>query len=198
MARPRRSEHTRESIIDQGIDLLSEHGYHGTGLKLILDTVKVPKGSFYNYFESKEQFASEVISVYAQSLLDQFDAYVAQTKDDPKTIIQNVYGMMMDSFDEKGCHKGCLIGNMAAEIGGSSDLCRASMAHTLSAWKQRFLALVEAGQAHGQFRDDLSAEAIADVFWSTWEGGILRMKIDGNTDQLRASISTLLNTLLKP
>jgi len=31
-------------------------GYRDTGLKEILDIVSVPKGSFYHYFSSKEDF----------------------------------------------------------------------------------------------------------------------------------------------
>ena len=53
MARPRRSEQTREVLIEEGIRQLAAHGYHGTGIKQILDAVCVPKGSFYNYFDSK-------------------------------------------------------------------------------------------------------------------------------------------------
>ena len=36
----------QEQLLDQGVQLLMNQGYHGTGLKLILDTVKIPKGSF--------------------------------------------------------------------------------------------------------------------------------------------------------
>ncbi|OUS39938.1 TetR family transcriptional regulator, partial [Oleispira antarctica] len=54
MNRPRRSEQTREALIEAGIEQLSRHGYHGTGIKQILDEVSVPKGSFYNFFASKE------------------------------------------------------------------------------------------------------------------------------------------------
>ena len=57
MARPRRSENTRQELLELGVRLLSENGYNGTGLKQILDEAGVPKGSFYNYFPSKEAYA---------------------------------------------------------------------------------------------------------------------------------------------
>lgn len=197
MARPRRSEHTKERIIEQGIDLLSEHGYHGTGLKQILDAVKVPKGSFYNYFESKENFAAEIIESYTESLIQQFDGYIQTTSDDPATAIRTVYQLMIDSFEQQGCEKGCLIGNMAAEIGGSSDVCQQAMQSTVNKWHKRFVALVEKGQTEKLFRKDLSSEEIADLFWNLWEGGILRMKIEGNANRLRRSVDLMINTLLR-
>ena len=71
MSRPRRSEHIREALIQAGIEQLSIHGYHGTGIKQILDEVNVPKGSFYNFFASKEAFVAEVIARYSQDLVQQ-------------------------------------------------------------------------------------------------------------------------------
>ena len=59
MNRPRRSVQTREALIEAGIEHLSVHGYHGTGIKQILDEVNVPKGSFYNFFASKEAFVAD-------------------------------------------------------------------------------------------------------------------------------------------
>ncbi|HSN23524.1 MAG TPA: TetR/AcrR family transcriptional regulator, partial [Methylomicrobium sp.] len=38
----------RENLLSQGVALLMQQGYHGTGLKEILDAVQIPKGSFYN------------------------------------------------------------------------------------------------------------------------------------------------------
>ncbi|MDO9268572.1 MAG: TetR family transcriptional regulator, partial [Methylobacter sp.] len=35
----------RENLLNQGVTLLMEQGYHGTGLKEILDAVQIPKGS---------------------------------------------------------------------------------------------------------------------------------------------------------
>ena len=76
MSRPRRSEHTREALIQAGIEHLSRFGYHGTGIKQILDDVNVPKGSFYNFFASKETFVAELIQAYSQDLLLQLDDFI--------------------------------------------------------------------------------------------------------------------------
>ena len=76
MSRPRRSEHIREALIQAGIEQLSLHGYHGTGIKQILDEVNVPKGSFYNFFASKEAFVAELICHYSHELLSQIEQFV--------------------------------------------------------------------------------------------------------------------------
>lgn len=191
MARIRRSEKTRENLLEQGINLLSEHGYHGTGLKLILDTVKVPKGSFYNYFASKEHFAAEILDTYTAQLLAQFDQYAAKSNESPLELIKNVYGIMLKSFEAEGHIKGCLLGNMAAEIGGHSELCTQSMLKTLEQWKRRIVALIEKGQQEDLIRQDISATQLTNLLWCTWEGGLLRMKIEGNTETVAQVLELL-------
>mgnify|MGYP000094326795 CR=1 FL=1 len=198
MARPRRSDITRETLLEHGIQLLSAHGYHGTGLKRILDAVNVPKGSFYNYFNSKEAFAAEIITRYIDDLLHLFDAYVENTDDDPLTIIRNVYQVMMDKFELQGCRQGCLIGNLAAEIGGNSARCQAAMQRAFNEWRERFVRLLERAQVEGSVRADIGAGQLADLFWNAWEGGILRMKLEGSTAPLKQMIDLLLDVMFKP
>lgn len=195
--RSEKTEATRDKLLEAGISLLSEQGYHGTGLKQILDVVKVPKGSFYNYFNSKEQFTAEIINEYSDWLLGAFDAILKQQPDDPRSAILQAYDVLIAHFEAEGCQKGCLIGNLAAEIGGSSDACRDAMRRTLRLWKQRFVVLVAEGQSKGQFRRDVPAEALTDLFWSTWEGALLRMRIDRDTVKLRQQLDLLLNTLYR-
>lgn len=197
MARIRRSEKTRETLLEQGINLLSEHGYHGTGLKLILDTVKVPKGSFYNYFASKEHFVAEILDTYSAQLLKQFDDYAATSDETPLEMIESVYLTMMKTFEAEGHIKGCLLGNMAAEIGGHSDHCTQSMLTTLQQWKSRIVPLIEKAQQDKQVREDVTASELADVFWCAWEGALLRMKIEGNTDTVRLTLKLVLQNFFK-
>ena len=42
-----------------GHELFTRCGYHATGIQQITDQAGVPKGSFYNHFDSKEAFAAD-------------------------------------------------------------------------------------------------------------------------------------------
>ena len=70
----------REKLLDRGVALLMEQGYHGTGLQELVKSVGVPKGSFYNYFESKEAFSAEVVAHYIDPFIKRLDAQL-QRKD---------------------------------------------------------------------------------------------------------------------
>jgi TetR/AcrR family transcriptional repressor of nem operon len=59
----------KREILEQGLDVLYRNGYAATGVQELADASGIPKGSFYNYFESKEHFAVEAVGLYSRRLL---------------------------------------------------------------------------------------------------------------------------------
>ena len=59
--RPRKTESTyadtRNDLIRSGLELLTQNGFLATGVDAIVKNANVPKGSFYYYFKSKEDYA---------------------------------------------------------------------------------------------------------------------------------------------
>ncbi|MBL4572869.1 MAG: TetR/AcrR family transcriptional regulator, partial [Gammaproteobacteria bacterium] len=51
----------RSSLITVGQELLITSSFNSVGLNDILKHAGIPKGSFYHYFESKEDFALQVV-----------------------------------------------------------------------------------------------------------------------------------------
>jgi len=198
MPRPRRSEQTREALIQTGIEQLSLNGYHGTGIKQILDIVKVPKGSFYNYFSSKEAFVAEILKEYSDQALALLDDYVERSDEAPLDKIKTIYNFMLNKFSTQNCQQGCLIGSIAAEIGNQSEQCQTAMLESVDHWKLRVNQLIKDAQLTGQVRDDLSAEQITSVFWAAWEGSLLKMKMEGSIESAKEVLYLMLDHLFVP
>src|SRR5580698_11070677 len=57
---------TKERILDAAEEIMLQKSFHSVGLNEILASVKVPKGSFYHYFQSKEQFGVELLRHYVK------------------------------------------------------------------------------------------------------------------------------------
>jgi len=51
----------RDLILARGAQVMARRGYHGTGVQEIVQAAAVPKGSFYHYFASKEDFALQAL-----------------------------------------------------------------------------------------------------------------------------------------
>ncbi len=197
MGRPRLSHETKTRLLDEGVSSLIEQGYHGTGIKEVLDQVKVPKGSFYNYFESKEHFGAEVIRHYAGQFLVQLDAQLGKPKADALSALKRCFKQMIRSFDESDQACGCLVGNLGAELGASSELCREAMAEAMDGIQGRFAKVIERAQDQGKVRTDISADDLAEFLLNSWEGALIRMKIENSVGPLRKFCTLVFDNFLQ-
>lgn len=196
MARPRQSETTRQRLLDEGVAAFLEHGYHGTGLKEVLDKVSVPKGSFYNYFESKEEFAAATIRHYAECVAGKLRGAI-DSAPDPVTGLRRFFESLMAEFEAAGYVGGCLIANLGGELEGS-DICRETLARSFRGWRDGIRDALRHGQQLGLVRADIDALELADLLTEAWEGAVIRMKIERSLDPLHRVLDRLVDDYFRP
>jgi TetR/AcrR family transcriptional repressor of nem operon len=187
----------RQKILDQGVILLTEQGYHGTGLNEILEIVKVPKGSFYNYFGSKEEYCAEVITHYIEPFLQRLTAHMQNPELDGLAALKRYYDELIVELEQADYKGGCLLGNLMGELGDTSEVCRRSLMSAVDRYSSlQETALTQAQQA-GIVRSDLSAKTMADLLINNWQGSLLRMKIERSVEPLQECCQTLLDDYFK-
>jgi TetR/AcrR family transcriptional repressor of nem operon len=196
MARPRRSEDTRRLLVEEGAAGFLTSGYHGTGIKQILDRVGVPKGSFYNYFDSKESFGRAIIEHHSRCVQRNLTEAFADAPD-PVSGLRAFFGRLMDDFVASDFTGGCLIANLGGELEGS-ELLRESLSRAWSAWRDRIAEQLAQGQRLGMIRADIEASELADLLLESWEGAVIRMKIDRTLGPLRKCLDRLLGDYFLP
>ena len=59
--RERRKRDTRARLLEAGYDIMSKTGVDGAKIKDITDRADIGFGTFYNYFETRDQLASQVL-----------------------------------------------------------------------------------------------------------------------------------------
>ncbi|WP_201297853.1 TetR/AcrR family transcriptional regulator [Nocardia sp. CY41] len=196
MARPRRSADTRRLLVEEGAAGFLTNGYHGTGIKQILDKVGVPKGSFYNYFDSKESFGRAIIEHHSQcvqrNLTEAFGA-----APDPVSALRAFFARLMDDFVAAEFTGGCLIANLGGELEGS-DLLRHSLSAAWNAWRDRVAEQLAQGQRLGMIRADIDAGELADLLLEAWEGAVIRMKMERTLTPLHKCLDRLLGDYFLP
>ena len=64
MQKSSKQEIKADFLLEKGIELLWANGYNATSVNDIVMAAGVPKGSFYFYFDSKEDFAVKAIDKY--------------------------------------------------------------------------------------------------------------------------------------
>ncbi|HHJ39282.1 MAG: TetR family transcriptional regulator [Methylothermaceae bacteria B42] len=188
----------RDKILDQGVQLLMERGYHGTGIKDILASVDIPKGSFYYYFPSKEAFGAEVIHHYIEPFIQQLDEFLTQPDLDPVTALRRYFEALIEELIENDFKGGCLLGNLMGEIGDTSDTCRKALQEAVRKYRNKISQGLAQAQQRQLIRTDRSAESLADFMVDYWQGALLRMKIERSPAPLHAFMTQVFEETLPP
>ena len=196
MARPRKSDHSKQLLLETGVQMLTEHGYHGTGIKQVLDAVGVPKGSFYNFFPSKEAFVASIIYQYGDDVAQEFSRALTGFEEAP------ALARLWYSFRNKVRNKqaagetsACLLGGLSAEIAQASPLCNKALAEVQQQWIATLESLVTQARQEGDLERGASARDTAQLIFNCWQGGLLQYQVSGDTDALLQQLMTLLNHL---
>jgi TetR/AcrR family transcriptional repressor of nem operon len=187
----------KHNLLDEGVALLMRQGYHGTGLKEILDAVNIPKGSFYNYFGSKENFAAEVIVHYITPYLNQLNQYLDESEGNAVAALNRYIEESIAELERTDFKGGCLLGNLMGELGDTSDLCRMALRNALNDYRNVWEEGLRRGQTEKRIREDKSANEMADLWVNAWQGALLRMKIEQSTEPLTQCYSQLLGDFFK-
>jgi TetR/AcrR family transcriptional repressor of nem operon len=187
-----------ERLLQAGLELFLQQGFNATGIQQITERAGVPKGSFYNHFDSKEAFGAAIVDRYAEWSRRSWQHMMRGAPAEPMAAIRHVFEQMMEHHGKNGTSSGCLIGNFAAEVAQASELCRKRLLAAQLAWRQRLAGLIAQGQEHGQIRADMDPEALSALTWSVWEGALLRMKVEGSVRPLRESVALVLDHVYLP
>jgi TetR/AcrR family transcriptional repressor of nem operon len=181
MAKVVQKEGTKQELLEAGTKLMLEKGYSNCGLQEVLESVGVPKGSFYYYFDSKEEFALQIIRHFDQWYTDRILSCLRDESLSPLGRLKLYCQKNKQNIEERKCTRGCLIGNLSQEMASQSEVLREELEKVFQRWTDVFAACIEAGQKSGEIRRDFDALPLADFFLSGWEGAVLRAKSTRST-----------------
>jgi TetR/AcrR family transcriptional regulator, transcriptional repressor for nem operon len=188
---------TKAEIIAIGTELISLHGYNSTGIDAVLKQAGVPKGSFYHYFGSKEDFGLAVIDHFADRYDRKLDTFFNDDEVTPLNRIRNYLEGGLAKFTRNQCAKGCLIGNLGQELADRNERFRARLDEIFQSWKERFAACLREAQQSGELASTVDTAVMAGFILSGWEGAILRAKVMKSPQPLRDFIDTLFAAVLR-
>jgi TetR/AcrR family transcriptional repressor of nem operon len=178
--------------------LIAVNGYNTTGIDTVLRKAGTPKGWFYHYIQSKEDFGLAVIDQFA----DQYDVKLGSFFDDtgfpPLERMRNYFEHSLAHLTKNQFTKGCLIGNRGQELADQNERFRARLEVIFQSWKKRFSVCLAEAEKNGELASDFNPDVIADFILAAWESVILRAKVMKSPESIRNFIDTLYLTVLRP
>lgn len=174
----------RERILDAGLKVMFRQGYIGSGVRDIVAEAEAPQGSFTNHFRSKEAFAREVLDRYFEHV----KGLVAQALDDrslpPRERLRRYLDIITARLEADEFSRGCLIGDFSLEAAPHSEMLRERLAAIFNEWRTPFAACIADAQAAGEIATTFTPDDLADFLLASWEGAILRMKVERTAEPL--------------
>ena len=169
---------TKAHLLATGYQLIAKKGFTAVGLKQILDTAGVPKGSFYHYFASKEAFGEAIINHYFSLYKARLDIIDAQNV----SAQQKLYDYFQNWYDtqQNGCdHDKCLVVKLSAEVADMSETMRKALDTGYQQTTMWLAEQIKAGWIDGSVprHDNISAESMAKRWYFAWLGASLMAKI---------------------
>jgi len=187
----------RNHLLDVGLKLLRERGFNATGIQEIADAAGVPKGSFYNYFPSKEAFAMAVLEIYGESAANQVCETLDAAGGSPLQRVRSLFEGQRERLAQTGLSEGCLAGRLAQELAGEHPCFRQPLERTFQRMSGCLAATLREAQGAGEIDPDLDAEALASFLVTSWQGALLRAKSTGSDAPLRLFSELALGSLLR-
>lgn len=193
---PKPRPHIRENLLRIGVKMLHETGYTATGIKDIVAAADVPKGSFYNYFESKEAFGREVVDSYFDSGLPELRALLGNDSIPPLERLNTFFTERTQRFKAAGYVRGCMLGNLSLEVGDQIAPIRDRLAAHFRTWSDLFEKCIAEAQQAGVIRNRLPASLLAQFLLNSWEGALVRMRVEKSDVPLKEFTEVVFGSLL--
>jgi TetR/AcrR family transcriptional regulator, transcriptional repressor for nem operon len=187
----------RERILEAGLKVMFQQGYIGSGVRDIVAAANAPQGSFTNHFRSKEMFAAEVLEHYFRIVI----GLVAEALEDksltPRERLRRYLDIITRRLSADDFMRGCLIGDFSLEAAPYSEMLRKRLAAIFVEWRAPFAACIAEAQAAGDIASTFPADELAEFLLASWEGAILRMKVERDAAPLERFKTIAFATVFK-
>ncbi|WP_296744288.1 TetR/AcrR family transcriptional regulator [Mesorhizobium sp.] len=185
----------RENLLEAGFQTIWNSGYAAAGVRDIVAAAGARPGSFTNHFASKEEFVGEVLERYFAYVSGLVESALAQDGTPPVGRLRRYLDVVTLKLEAHDWARGCMIGNLSLETAVYSEPLRLRLADIFERWRQPFAACIAEGQSAGDITKALDAEDLADFLLSSWQGAMLRMKVERSPEPLERFKKIIFSTV---
>jgi TetR/AcrR family transcriptional repressor of nem operon len=187
---------TREKLLEVGAELIAAKSFNSCGLAEILTAAGVPKGSFYHYFASKEDFGVALIEKESAEYFEQLRDILGDRKRSPLARLRTVFELGRENCLSHGPARQCLIPRLALETAQLSETVQAAVKCAYDQWTALLAGVIREAQASDEIGRGQDPERLAKVLVMLWEGATIRMQIDRSLQPVDDFLTFVFDSLL--
>jgi AcrR family transcriptional regulator len=186
--RERRSAELRERLFRAALQLFAQKGYSETTVEDITNAADVGKGTFFNYFPSKEH----ILAAFGRMQMDKVQAAVDEAPTTKLPIREILRQLAIEAVSEPAQNPAMVRALLQANL--SSAPVRETMREIHTKATALLSQIVEVGQKRGEIRKDLNAAELAQTLRQSLLGAMLIWSLYGD-GTLPSRIETVLAVL---
>lgn len=183
----RKSENTKQFIIEKVAPIFNKKGYSGTSLSDLTNATKLTKGSIYGNFKNKDEVALESFKYNLAIIVNAFKSEISLAKSSVNKLLAfpKVYRNIYSKIIEIG---GCPILNTATDADDTHPDLKELAHKALLNLKKNIESLIAEGIIKDEIKSDVNPDMIAGIFLSLIEGGFLVSKLTDNSKYFENSL----------
>lgn len=186
--RLRRSAETRERLFRAALQLFAKKGFAETTVEDITEAADVGKGTFFNYFPSKDH----ILLAFGEMQLGKLESAVEVARSTKEPMPQFLRSLGVRMTQEPTRNPEIIRALLQAYL--STTPVRAAMINLQKRVHAIHSEMIRLGQERGEIRSDIPAEEIAFVFRQTIFGTLLIWSLFGDAT-LHSRIDAAFNIL---
>jgi AcrR family transcriptional regulator len=162
--RSRRQAEIRGRLIRSALRLFAERGFVATTIEDITNLADVGKGTFFNYFPSKEH----IFAARAKGQAEEVAGFVAQARNSTEPMGELFYRLAVSLSEGFEASPAIFHGILVAVC--SNELVRGMLSEAMAQARKSLVELMSLGQQRGEVRGDLVPAELAIVFQRAFFG----------------------------
>ncbi|MDZ7923957.1 MAG: TetR family transcriptional regulator C-terminal domain-containing protein [Marinagarivorans sp.] len=191
------SENTRDKLIAISIEVMAIKGFNNTGIAEILAVAKVPKGSFYHYFKSKDDLGLAIIEHYGQQLRAGLNDHLATAEGSSLIRLRGYFETILTYFESKVGSCNCLLGNLGQELSMQNAVMRDAIFVHYRALENVIADCLRQAKAEGELASHQDEQMLAKIYFASWEGCLVRARLEQSEQPLRDLIYLYFSVVFK-
>ena len=188
---------TRERLLEAGARAIAAKSFNACGLAEILALAGVPKGSFYHYFESKEEFGVALIERECAEYVEILRPVLGDPSRTPLQRLRRVFELGRDECAARGPERQCLIPKLALETSQLSEPVHGAVKRAYERWCELLADVIREAQRAGEIPAHHDAARLANLLVMLWEGATIRTQIDRNLRPIDDFLGFAFDSLLR-
>lgn len=190
------SHDTQQKLLETGMEMLLRQGYNDLGVAALLEKTRIPKGSFYHHFSSKEDFALQVIDLYLKEVHKGLDQCLGDTSVPPLERVRGFFEGTVEKYRGEG-YLGCLLGGLGQELSGISETFRRKVEQCFNEIAGRIAITLQEAVDVGDLPRETDTQKMAELLVNCWEGAALRMRLRRDPTPLMEMLDFYFRTAAK-